>query len=390
MISTQVGFDPQSASLEGLAVELQLEILERLTDLPSLHAIVHASPSYHRAYVTRRKSILAKAVSRDIGPDTLSEVQAVCTALKTNKRSGSEIRGFLVWYWNLPRNPASISIESFPLPHIAMLSQIQSAVRFAVEDFCQAALSRHPLSNEKEENILPLSTNETRRITRAFYRFELFCTIFSQAEIEGDEPGLDCMDKCHLFLDIFPAWEKEEIACIREYVIDRYAQLLARYKNEVVQQSPEGAPGDSSEEDTPFEDLLLKQYKEHYMSHGLVFLLHISRASSDDQVYMLRKNRLDTHFFLTRTLEEQPYDFVYQTDVFTDWINKSPLRFAGDSEGPNAAWTWSNGDVQELFPFESQKEVLRKWGYVMWDKERLDRWGVLESSNEKYLRKSYH
>ena len=125
------------------------------------------------------------------------------------------------------------------------------------------------------------------------------------------------------------------------------------------------------------------------MSHGLVFLLHISRASSDDQVYMLRTNLLDTHFFLTRALEEEPYDYVYGTDVFTNWINKSPLRFASDSEGPNAAWTWSNGDVQELFPFEARKKVPRRWGYVMWDKERLDRWGVLESSNEKYVRKSY-
>ena len=125
------------------------------------------------------------------------------------------------------------------------------------------------------------------------------------------------------------------------------------------------------------------------MSHGLVFLLQISRASSDDQVCMLRKHLLGTSFFLTRTLEEEPYDFVYVTEVYTDWINKSPLRFASDSEGPNAAWTWSNGDVQELFHFEPRKKVPREWGYVMWDKERLDRWGVLESSNEKYVRQNY-
>ena len=125
------------------------------------------------------------------------------------------------------------------------------------------------------------------------------------------------------------------------------------------------------------------------MSHGLVFLLQIIRASSDNQVYMLRKNLLDTSFFLTRTLEEEPYDYVYRTDLFNNWINRSPLRFASDNEGPNAAWTWSNGDVQELFPFEPQKKIPRKWGYVMWDKERLDRWGVLESSNEPYVRQSY-
>ena len=258
MLSARVELDPQSASLEGLAVELQFEILERLTDLPSLHAIVHASPLYHRAYMTRRQSILAKVVSRDIGPDTVLEAQAICMALGADKKDGSEIRNYLKWYRNSLRNPASISIESFPLHHIAMLSQIQCAVRFAIKDFCQAALSRHPLSNEKEDNISPLSANETRRISRAFYRFELFCTIFNQAEI-GVGPDLDCMDKCHLFLDNFPAWEREEIACIRDYIIDRYAQLLARYKNELLQQSPEGDPGDSSEEDRPFEGNVMAQ-----------------------------------------------------------------------------------------------------------------------------------
>ena len=252
MLSARVELDSQSASLEGLAVELQFEMLERLTDLPSLHAIVHASPSYHKAYVTRRQSILAKVLSRDIGPDIMLEAQAVCMALKTDKKDGSEIRNYLKWYRNSLKDPASISIESFPLPHIVMLSQVQCAVRFAMKDFCQAALSSHPLSNKKEENISPLSTNETRRISRAFYRFELFCTIFSQAEI-GVEPDLDCMDKCHLFLDNFPTWEREEIACIRDYIIDRYAQLLVRYKDELVQQPSKGAPGDISDEDTPFE-----------------------------------------------------------------------------------------------------------------------------------------
>ena len=252
MLNAHLELDPQSASLEGLAVELQFEILERLTDLPSLSAIVHASPSYHRAYVTRRQFILAKVVSRDIGPDAVLEAQAVCMALKTDKKDGPEIRKYLNWYKNSLRNPASVSIESFPLPNITMLSRIQYGVRFAMKDFCQATLSRHPLSNEKEENISPLSTNETRRISRAFYRLELFCTIFSEAEF-GTEPDLDCMDKCHLFLDNFPAWEREEIACIRDYIIDRYAQFLARYKNELAQQSSEGDPDDSPEEDTPFE-----------------------------------------------------------------------------------------------------------------------------------------
>ena len=125
------------------------------------------------------------------------------------------------------------------------------------------------------------------------------------------------------------------------------------------------------------------------MSHGLGFMHRIGQASTFDQIRMLKKNLIDTHFFLTRALVEDPYDYIYGTDAFNDWINKLPLRFVDDSDGPNAAWTWSNGDKVELFPFQYYKENLRKWGYVMWDKERLDRWGVLESSNEEYVRQCY-
>ena len=87
------------------------------------------------------------------------------------------------------------------------------------------------------------------------------------------------------------------------------------------------------------------------MSHGLLFLRRISQASASDQVRMLRKNLIDTHFFLTRTLEEDPCDYVNRTNAFDVWINKSTLQFVDDGAGPNAAWTWSNGDRVELFPF---------------------------------------
>lgn len=250
--NAQTGFDPQSASLEALALELQLEILQMLTDLPSLDAIVHASPSYHRAYLNGRQSILAKVVSRDIGPDTLFEAHAVAMALAIDNKDGSEIRKFLEDYESTRTEPASVSIERLPFKRIAILSRLQYAVRFASKDFCQATLSRHPLSSEKEEDIPPLSTNEARRISRAFYRFEIFCRIFSQPGFRVKRK-LDCMDMCHLFLNQFPPWEVEEIACIRDYMIGRYAQLFAKHEHRLVQNSPQGAPEDSSGEEMPFE-----------------------------------------------------------------------------------------------------------------------------------------
>lgn len=241
----------QSASLEGLPIELQYEILQRLTCLPSLDAIIHASTSYHKAYVARRQSILADVLSRDIGPNVLFEANAVAMALTINNKDGKEIRQFLRNYKNRRQEAAVMSFERLSLPQTVTLSQVQYAVRFSTEAFCQTTLSTHPLTGKKQEHIPPLSSNETRRISRAFYRLELFCMIFNQPSCNVSHK-VDSMDMCHLFLHQFPPWEVEEIACVRDYIIGRYTQLFAKYEHELVRQRPEKDPQDSSGDETPF------------------------------------------------------------------------------------------------------------------------------------------
>lgn len=101
---------------------------------------------------------------------------------------------------------------------------------------------------------------------------------------------------------------------------------------------------------------------------------------------MLRKNCTSApRRFLTSTLQEDPEAFTLRTDAYDAWIDREPLKFHDDTNGPNAAWTWSTGDKVDIASFQPEKEDLRKWAYVMWDKERLDRWGILEESNEKYV-----
>ena len=241
----------QSASLELFPLELKYEIFQRLADLPSLNAVVHASPSYHKAYRARRQSILARVLSQDIGQDVLFEADAVAMALTINKKDGTEIRRFVENYKNARREAETVSLEGFSLRDIVTLSQVQFAVRFAVKGFCQATLLRHPLSGEKQEQITPVSSNEARRINRAFYRLELFSTIFSQPSFEVSK-RLDCMDMCHLFLNQFPPWEVEEIACVRDYIIDRYRQLFAKYADELARPRPQKPPEDSSGDEQPF------------------------------------------------------------------------------------------------------------------------------------------
>jgi hypothetical protein len=76
--------------------------------------------------------------------------------------------------------------------------------------------------------------------------------------------------------------------------------------------------------------------------------------------------------FITGALEAESYEQAVENNLFE-----------GDEEElPNSGWVWSKRDTdledRERY-FEEGDEGVRRWGYVMWDQERLDEWGVLGS-----------
>jgi len=58
--------------------------------------------------------------------------------------------------------------------------------------------------------------------------------------------------------------------------------------------------------------------------------------------------------------------------------NPAP-RFKGEDRQPNIVWEWlAEDDASDDFtndPFQDNTSLLG-WAYVMWDRERLDRWGI--------------
>jgi len=96
------------------------------------------------------------------------------------------------------------------------------------------------------------------------------------------------------------------------------------------------------------------------MSLGLLFLCQLLNASSAAQkASILEDNICCDRAFLTEALEEDPYDWVYQTDMYTAAEDDSLV------DGPNAAWPWSTSQKVDILYFEEHKQPLRKWVYVM-------------------------
>jgi len=60
-------------------------------------------------------------------------------------------------------------------------------------------------------------------------------------------------------------------------------------------------------------------------------------------------------------------------------IEGTEQKFENELAGPNAGWTWSNGEKHTSRWFEENKTPMRKWGYVMWDKRRLEELNILDN-----------
>lgn len=232
---------PRDPSLDGLSAELKASILHSAPNIPALKALVRSLPLYHKVYLDNRKAILSAVLLRDIGPQVLPDALAVQKASQIGFDESSSrkdrVKSFISQY-KAERGLSSLDkCDSLNIETLESLSRLQSVVSRITTDFCEATLSIHPVTGERIQPHRDLSTNEKRRIYRALYRFELFRALFTEpAGIEIPPESrrcFDAMDQSFLFLSVFKAWEVEELACMRDYIIGRHTEILRESSSEI-------------------------------------------------------------------------------------------------------------------------------------------------------------
>lgn len=130
------------------------------------------------------------------------------------------------------------------------------------------------------------------------------------------------------------------------------------------------------------------------MSQGLGSLSHtMSLSSSRDKVYFIEDQvggQLgfgDDSAFLTNALKGRETAQVPKDRGEAQQL--ANVRFAGDHQehSPNAAWLWSIRLIENVPNFRSSfggKEYFRSWGYVMWDRARLDILKTMDDAASNY------
>lgn len=247
---------PQRTNLEDVPVEIQQTILHQMPDLPTLQALISASPSYLRAYQSQRHSILSNILLRDIHPDVLFDVLAIVDALKLPRNYDDYVPQMKVFIeqYKTARDSLRVALKQLEPSIKENVWGFHLSVIDVTKDFCDYALSTHPVTGHSLNHRTSLSPNEVRRIHRAFYRYELFTVLFRESDVYHNEQierhrdrdpdrarlavqrdsirSLDDQDRSFLFFALFRAWEVEEIACVRDYIIHRYDELHKQCKSE--------------------------------------------------------------------------------------------------------------------------------------------------------------
>ena len=242
-------------TLEDVPVEIQQMILHQMPDFPTLQVLISASPAYLRAYLSQRHSIMSDILHRSIHPDVLHDAMAIVDALKLSRNYDDYVPNLKAFVEHYRTTRASLGVEFEPLePNTTEeLWEFHLLVLDVTKDFCDYALSTHPVTGQSMDHYTSLSPNEVRRIHRALYRYELFTRLFHEPDFYIEEqrardrrPGrsrlalqrnsirsLDHQDRSWLFFPLFQAWEVEEIACVHDYISHRYDELYRVRKSEV-------------------------------------------------------------------------------------------------------------------------------------------------------------
>lgn len=110
------------------------------------------------------------------------------------------------------------------------LSELHSHVEFFAKRFASFALSRKLATGSMEKDMVTISRSELTRIERTLYRFELYNNLFAVLRRSGSarNPTWTISERGSYLSDVFAPWENEQLACIRDYLLEELSACTWR------------------------------------------------------------------------------------------------------------------------------------------------------------------
>jgi len=289
---------PSSSSLENLPAELRALILLNAPDLPTLYALVHASPVMHAQYLKDRTTILRACMDRELHGFAVDAYFTATsrTCMIKPLRTDDIIVDFIYNYRLLYDSPIPMDLNSvnprllrwmagFHLRYARPLARLYS--NWALSNLRRAIASEaghqeaeatetetETTKSQAAEEVLKggavaqddpsikLSRSEEIRLFRALYRSQTFHHLFGRNQVL--RLGALCdFEINELFCSIFHPWDIEAIGCIDIFIRAKYDDIFNRVKADLHPDNPKFMESNGVSTSVRSYDLEAEHYGKH-------------------------------------------------------------------------------------------------------------------------------
>ena len=332
-----------------------------------------------------------------------SNKERIISLLDTRRR-GVEIRRLgLASAPSVPNTPASPD-------EIVQLLDLHRIAIFLLNDYCNSAPNPKWMDQAKWNNeVLPLHLSETEKVRwfRGFYRLQIFANIFGPIEFLPYEFNGDKRDywvdetftieqAWRVLFGTMAPWEVAEVGCVFRYLYEKYtgpyneiADRLARYGRVTMDSLPQGFQIPVSCIQWDATDLTTRAVENlpTLASMGPTFLYRfLHQESALDRRNLILANGRPSLSSLPDICpgSDGSLPLLYPADRFNFGADldglKNLLATLPPSERPNLLCDryflcfYDESDVfEEMFDVQLGSALWR-WGYALWDDERLQEW----------------
>lgn len=412
------------SALELLPPELQQRITLHLESFDALYALILASPRIYQVFRLNRRIILSNVARRRFDQATIRAALAVedLCRIETPPFSRDTVLKFFEPPTYDTREPHDLVL---PLSVSTKMGQLDRIIGFFTHDYAQNTLpileqlkrSEHATVKTEYKHhsyapVLEISETESRRFRRAFCRFETYRQLFSRCSSKLDhdlrrcsyEPSLTAYEQAEKFFQDMPAYQIAEIACVRDYLHRRLRGVFDQIEDEVVKRLQDGCPSPKDQNqglDWDWENGARHQYlsdDEHYfgysgkykqsyhieylMALGLPYICKLLESAGDERHDLLLRDdyrcraQMEDNF-ITAALG---LDTSHRNGQLYGWFTRKIDDCLDENSKLDLppGWLWAHtGDLSRgLVNFFAKG--LRDWGYIFWDLERLQKFGIMD------------
>lgn len=238
-VTRPLGPKNQESKIESLPNEIQVMIMRQLRDVPSLRSLSASSRSLNELRLSHASVILPSVLRTELGEGVLTDALWVMKASEIDWDSSNYRRNLQTFMedWSDPMS-TTLLLSNAPLPYYVEIARFLPRLWGLVKGFCDHAWSTPIMSSSMLDSELQISSSEKVRIARALLRIQFYCFLYAtprEAECEHvyeDGKSYEVQCQSYKVFGHWKAWEIEEIACVRDYIYFKLAEVFQNIRRE--------------------------------------------------------------------------------------------------------------------------------------------------------------